>query len=159
METELSALITELGVRLQYKKQTLAVAESCTGGGISQAITHIAGGSQWFECGFVTYSNRSKINMLGLNPKTLNDFGAVSQNTALEMVAGVLNKSQVNTAIAVTGIAGPTGGSEDKPVGTVFIAWQNKNSPAMVKKYLFKGNREVIRQQVIVHALKGVKIP
>ncbi|MCK4492884.1 MAG: CinA family protein, partial [Methylococcales bacterium] len=145
VDIELKSLIIDLGQQLQAKKRTLAVAESCTGGGISQAITHITGCSQWFDCGFVTYSNRSKINMLGLNSKTLNDFGAVSQNTALEMVGCVLNKSQVNTAIAVTGIAGPEGGRDDKPVGTVFIAWQNQNSPAVVKKYLFNGNRESIR--------------
>ncbi|MCK5897680.1 MAG: CinA family protein [Methylococcales bacterium] len=159
MDAKLKSLITELGQKLQYKKRTLAVAESCTGGGISHAITDIAGSSLWFDCGFVTYSNQSKINMLGLNPKTLEDFGAVSENTALEMVQGALKKSQVDIAIAVTGIAGPSGGSSDKPIGTVFIAWQNKNSPAVVKQYLFEGNREAIRQQVIVHALKGVKIP
>lgn len=153
METQLITLATQLGKWLQQQGSMLAVAESCTGGGIAQVMTEIAGASQWFERGVVTYSNASKIEMLGVNQETLEQFGAVSANTALEMVAGVLKNSHADYAISVTGIAGPTGGSKEKPVGTVFIAWQGKNTPAVVKKYLFKGNRLQIRQQAIEQAL------
>jgi len=146
-------LATELGRKLQQQRLMLAVAESCTGGGIAHVITEIAGSSHWFERGFVTYSNESKIEMLGVNQQTLDIFGAVSANIALEMVSGVLKNSHADYAISVTGIAGPSGGSKEKPVGTVFIAWQHKNSPAIVKKYLFKGDRLQIRQQAIEQAL------
>ncbi|MCK5729281.1 MAG: CinA family protein [Methylococcales bacterium] len=159
VDIELKSLITELGQTLQANNLVLSVAESCTGGGISEAITAIAGSSHWFDCGFVSYSNQSKIKMLAVKPKTLEIFGAVSDKTALEMVAGVLKKSQADSAVAVTGIAGPAGGNVDKPIGTIFIAWQSQNSTAIVKRYLFKGDRDEIRQQVIVQALKGVKIP
>ena len=155
METQLITLATKLGQWLQQQGSMLAVAESCTGGGIAQVITEITGSSEWFERGFVTYSNLSKIEMLGVNQPTLEQFGAVSANTALEMVSGVLRNSHADYAISVTGIAGPTGGSEEKPVGTVFIAWQSKNTPAIVKKYLFKGSRQQIRQQAIAQALMG----
>ena len=153
METQLIPLAIALGKRLQQQGSMLAVAESCTGGGIAQVITEIAGSSHWFERGFVTYSNDSKIEMLGVNQQTLEQFGAVSANTALEMVSGVLKNSHADYAISVTGIAGPTGGSKEKPVGTVFIAWQAKNSQAIVKEYLFKGDRLQIRQQAIAQAL------
>ncbi|MDQ7091476.1 MAG: CinA family protein [Methylococcales bacterium] len=156
MDQKLIILAAELGKKLQQQTLTLAVAESCTGGGISQVITEIAGSSHWFDRGFITYSNRAKIDMLGVSETTLNQSGAVSEETALEMVAGVLKYSPVDWAISVTGVAGPDGGSEEKPVGTVFIAWQTKTTDPLVKHYLFKGDRHQIRQQVIVKALEGV---
>ncbi len=154
MEIKLISLVSNLGKKLQQQGLMIAVAESCTGGGIAQVLTEIAGSSQWFERGFITYSNHSKIEMLGVNQHTLEQFGAVSAKTALEMVEGVLTNSLANYAISVTGIAGPSGGSLEKPVGTVFIAWQYKNSLARVRKYLFKGSRQQIRQQAIIEALK-----
>lgn len=156
MENELTNLATESGQELQRKGFILAVAESCTGGGIAQTITEIAGSSKWFDRGFITYSNQAKEQMLGVNPKTLKQWGAVSAETALEMAQGVLENSDADCAISVTGIAGPDGGSVEKPVGTVFIGWKLKNTDAKVKKYLFKGNRHEIRQQAILSSLKGL---
>lgn len=154
METTFIKLATELGKKLQQQGLTLAVAESCTGGGISHIMTEIAGSSQWFDRGFITYSDCAKIEMLGVCQQTLEQFGAVDAHTALEMVQGVLKNSHANCAIAVTGIAGPGGGSVEKPVGTVFIAWHNKNTEPVIRQYMFTGNRQQIRQQSIVQALK-----
>ncbi len=147
------ALAEEAGKRLQQKGTMLAVAESCTGGGIAQAITEIAGSSQWFDRGFVTYSNLAKEQMLGVHTETLEQFGAVSAETAVEMAEGVLQNSDADYAISVTGVAGPGGGSAEKPVGTVFIAWCGKNATATTKKYLFDGNRQQVRQQAMESAL------
>ena len=134
----------------------IATAESCTGGWAAQVITHTAGSSAWFERGFVTYSNQAKIDMLGVRAETLEKFGAVSQETAAEMATGALKKSNAMISLAITGIAGPTGGSPGKPVGTVCFAWCCVGEKAVAETALFAGDREAIRRQAVVHALRGL---
>jgi len=143
-----------LGRQLGLRGWKLAVAESCTGGGIAHAVTDISGSSAWFDRGFVTYSNQSKIDMLGVKVQTLESFGAVSKQTALEMAEGTLMHSEADMALAVTGIAGPSGGSADKPVGTVFVAWIVKNFTAECTHLRLSGNRQEIRQQAIDYCLE-----
>lgn len=152
MNKELIELAEQLGQALSRKGLTLAIAESCTGGGICQLLTEIAGSSHWFERGFVCYSNHSKIQMLAVKPETLALYGAVSQETALEMVQGALTYSEANCSIAVTGIAGPGGGSIEKPVGTVFIALQTQAHKVCYEKH-FNGNRHEIRLQTVNFAV------
>jgi nicotinamide-nucleotide amidase len=152
MNHELIALAEQLGEILRAKNLKIAIAESCTGGGLCQIMTEVAGSSAWFECGFVTYSNASKMKMLGVTARTLEQFGAVSAETALAMVSGTITASAVDCAIAITGIAGPSGGSQEKPVGTVFIALQTEKNRVCYKKH-FNGTRHEIRQQVLKFAL------
>ena len=147
-------LAENLGQHLQALGLRLVLAESCTGGGIAQAVTDVSGSSAWFDRGFVTYSNAAKIEMLGVQQSTIEEYGAVSEATALEMVSGALRYSHAELAFAVTGIAGPEGGSAAKPVGTVFIAWQLRNQGAHCVKKLFAGDRISVRQQVIVYCLQ-----
>jgi nicotinamide-nucleotide amidase len=149
-----TANAAQLGQLLQARQLQIAVAESCTGGLIAQTLTAIAGSSAWFERGFVTYSNAAKIEMLGVQPKTLAEFGAVSAETALEMVAGVLKHSAADCAIAVTGIAGPGGGSAIKPVGTVFIAWAMQGRENYCAEAHFEGDRQAVRLKTAERALR-----
>ncbi len=149
----LDRLASSLGAALKARNWLLATAESCTGGGIGEAITRIAGSSQWFDRGFVTYSNHAKQEMLGVSPQTILQFGAVSEETAREMVRGALERSRAQIAVAVTGVAGPNGGSALKPVGTVCIAWMIKDAPPSAKTFHFDGGREEVRYQTIVAAL------
>ncbi|MDD2722454.1 MAG: CinA family protein [Methylovulum sp.] len=155
VDGELLALAGQLGRFLTAHGKIITVAESCTGGWIAQTITDVPGSSAWFERGFVTYSNQAKIDMLGVNPQTIEHYGAVSEETATEMVAGALVHSSANCAIAVTGVAGPDGGAPDKPVGTVFIAWKNKGEKSIVVKKQFSGDRHQIRAQSVKTALEG----
>jgi nicotinamide-nucleotide amidase len=143
----LTALATELGAALKARGYTLALAESCTGGMVAETITRVAGSSAWFDRGFVTYSNQAKIDMLGVSPETLEEFGAVSEQTAAEMVLGALKHSPANIAGSVTGIAGPDGGNALKPVGTVCFAWVNSTQSISTATQHFAGNRQQIRQQ------------
>ena len=154
MDSELLALAEQLGLQLKACGKTMATAESCTGGGIAQIVTEIAGSSAWFDRGFVTYSNNAKVQMLAVKPETLEQFGAVSEQTALAMVKGALHYSLADCAIAVTGIAGPDGGSQEKPVGTVFIARCYKNKAAEVAEKHFLGSRYQIRTQTVKTALE-----
>jgi len=140
----------------RQRRLLLATAESCTGGWAAQVITHTAGSSAWFERGFVTYSNEAKVDMLGVRAETLEKFGAVSQETAAEMAAGALNNSNALISLAITGIAGPTGGSPGKPVGTVCFAWCGVGEAAEAETAVFAGDREAIRRQAVVHALRGL---
>jgi nicotinamide-nucleotide amidase len=156
MESELIRISEQLGRLLKTTGKTLATAESCTGGWIAQTITDVPGSSAWFDRGFVTYSNAAKVQMLGVNPQTLEQYGAVSAETATEMVNGALAHSDADIAVAVTGIAGPDGGTSDKPVGTVFIAWANRNGLVRVEKKRFSGNRRQIREQTVKNAIEGV---
>jgi nicotinamide-nucleotide amidase len=133
----------------------LTTAESCTGGGVAQAITDIAGSSRWFERGFVTYTNTAKIEMLGVSPETLIQHGAVSEATVREMVAGALAHSHAQIALAVSGIAGPTGGTPDKPIGTVWFAWGIANETIVAQRHQLQGDRAAIRQQSVDIALQG----
>ena len=153
MEKEIFILATKLGETLKEKKIKIATAESCTGGGVAQALTDIAGSSAWFDRGFVSYSNPAKVQMLQVKQGSLDEKGAVSKQVAIEMAEGALVNSDADLAVSVTGIAGPTGGSDEKPVGTVYIACKIKGKNSLCKKYLFSGNRQLIRQQTIQHAL------
>ncbi|MCF8197717.1 MAG: nicotinamide-nucleotide amidohydrolase family protein [Sulfuritalea sp.] len=137
-------------------KVLIATAESCTGGWAAQAITHTAGSSEWFERGFVTYSNEAKIEMLGIRPVTLEKHGAVSQEIAAEMAEGALKYSNAMISLSITGIAGPTGGSPGKPVGTVCFAWCRTGEKATADTVIFAGNREEIRRQAVIYALQGL---
>ena len=153
---DLIKLSTQIGDLLKAKRYTLALAESCTGGLASATITDIAGSSAWFENGFITYSNAAKQSMLGVSEATLNQYGAVSEQTASEMVSGALNHSQANLAASITGIAGPAGGSADKPVGTVCFAYAIKNQPVTTITHHFTGNRQAIRHQSVIQLLNGL---
>ncbi len=158
MDHELFILAQVVGQALQSQQKSLVTAESCTGGWIAQALTDVPGSSLWFDRGFVTYSNAAKIQMLGVKPETLQRFGAVSAQTVTEMVIGALLHSDADVAIAVTGIAGPSGGTEEKPVGTVFIAWASKVAGYKVLQQCFSGDRQDIRRQTVLMALKGLTV-
>jgi nicotinamide-nucleotide amidase len=158
MDNELFELAQQLGQLLNSKGKKIATAESCTGGWIAQMITEVSGSSAWFDRGFVTYSNAAKMQMLGVKPETLDKFGAVSVQTATEMVTGTLAHSDADCAIAVTGIAGPDGGTAEKPVGTVFIAWADKNKDVKVVQKKLMGNRHQIRRQTVKIALEGLEL-
>jgi nicotinamide-nucleotide amidase len=149
-------LAAQVGGLLKSHGLMLATAESCTGGGVAQAITDVAGSSGWFERGFVTYSNLSKQQMLGVREETLKQHGAVSEMTVREMVAGALQHSDAQVALAVSGIAGPDGGTADKPVGTVWFAWGIKHGETHAQRHQLKGNRAEIRAQAVHIALQGV---
>jgi nicotinamide-nucleotide amidase len=150
-----NALAAKVGKRLKAARSMLVTAESCTGGWVSQAATGVAGSSAWFERGFVTYSNAAKQEMLGVRKSTLKKHGAVSEETAREMAKGALKKSRGRIAVAVTGIAGPTGGSDAKPVGTVCFSWATRRLQRSEMRR-FKGNRESVRRQSVIRALEGV---
>jgi len=158
MDNELFEIAQQLGQLLKSKEKKIATAESCTGGWIAQTITEVSGSSAWFDRGFVTYSNAAKMQMLGVNSETLDKFGAVSAQTATEMANGALAHSDADCTIAVTGIAGPDGGTVDKPVGTVFIAWAYKNEGVKVVQKELTGNRREIRWQTVKIALEGLKL-
>jgi nicotinamide-nucleotide amidase len=152
----LTALAKRVGAKLKARGLTLATAESCTGGWVSQAVTAIAGSSDWFDRGFVTYSDAAKREMLGVKAGTLARHGAVSEQTAREMAAGALAHSRAQVALAITGIAGPSGGSPEKPVGTVCFAWAWKDAAPAAQTRQFKGDRERVRRQSVRTALRGV---
>ncbi|MFH4664467.1 nicotinamide-nucleotide amidase [Vibrio cidicii] len=156
MTVSITALSGQLGEQLKQHKQILATAESCTGGGVASAITDIAGSSGWFDRAFVTYSNDAKMEMLGVSAETLEQHGAVSEEVVEEMARGALNHSRATIAIAISGIAGPDGGTELKPVGTVCFAWLDKNGWQSKETCLFPGDRAAIRQAAVLHALQVV---
>jgi nicotinamide-nucleotide amidase len=152
----LIALAARLGARLKRRRLKLATAESCTGGWIAQALTSVAGSSVWFERGFVTYSNEAKKEMLGVRSATLARYGAVSEETARSMAAGALSRSRAQVSVAVTGVAGPGGGTKHKPVGMVCIAWSRKRAAPVSVTLHFRGGRESVRRQSVVAALQGL---
>lgn len=156
-DDDLRALAERVGTRLRASHHMLVTAESCTGGWIAKVVTDIAGSSEWFDCGMAVYSYEAKQAMLGVNPHTLEQFGAVSRETAIEMVSGALVHSGASIAVAVTGIAGPGGGSADKPVGTVWIAWKRRGGYADAQVFHFDGDREAVRRQTVAGALRGVE--
>lgn len=148
-----ATLASTLGFTLKQHGYALALAESCTGGMVAQAITDIAGSSAWFDRGFVTYSNAAKIEMLNVSATTLETYGAVSEQTAAEMVTGALKHSHAHIAGSITGIAGPDGGSAQKPVGTVCFAWLGSNLPLATSTQQFTGDRKAIREQATTFLL------
>ncbi len=150
------ALAARLGALLAAQGATVATAESCTGGLIAGAITDIAGSSAWFDRGFVTYSNAAKVAMLGVGPSTLDDHGAVSEAVAREMAEGAIARSDADFALAVTGVAGPGGGTPDKPVGTVCIAWVRRGTAAQATTRHFAGDRAAVRAASVEAALAGL---
>jgi nicotinamide-nucleotide amidase len=152
----MSALARKIAAALIARRAMLATAESCTGGWVSEVLTAIAGSSAWFERGFVTYSNAAKEEMLGVRRATLEQHGAVSEPVAVEMALGALAHSHASVALAVTGIAGPSGGSAEKPVGTVCFAWAVAGRPARAETRRFPGDREAVRRQSVERALQGV---
>jgi len=153
MNVQLEYFATELGARLQKHGYYLVVAESCTGGWVAEAITSVPGSSHWFDRGFVAYSEAAKREMLGVDPDTLAKYGAVSEQTALEMLKGALARSKAQVGIAITGIAGPTGGTAQRPVGTVWIAYAFAGS-IYAQRSFFSGDRRSIRHQAAVTALQ-----
>lgn len=153
---ELEALARTAGELLEKRGHMLATAESCTGGWVAQAITSVAGSSKWFDRGFVTYSNMAKREMLGVKTAVLSRFGAVSVQTARAMAEGALGHSRAQVALAVTGIAGPSGGTPEKPVGTVCFAWAGAGRATVSRRQLFAGDRQAVRRQAVATALAGL---
>ncbi|UPG91597.1 CinA family protein [Luteibacter aegosomaticola] len=155
-DAALNVLAQQVATAALEKRVMVATAESCTGGWISKALTDLAGSSAWFEAGVVTYSYSAKEALLGVNPRTLERTGAVSEETVLEMVSGALARYAAGVAVAVTGIAGPSGGTADKPVGTVWIGWKRRGGYAHATVYHFAGDREAVRRQTVAAALAGI---
>ena len=155
-DAELKALAEQVATAAQQRRLMLVTAESCTGGWIAKALTDLPGSSAWFDAGVVTYSYEAKQALLGVNPRTLERTGAVSEETALEMVSGALSRFGAGMAVAVTGIAGPSGGTPDKPVGTVWIGWKRRGGYARAEVFHFDGDREQVRRQTVETALEGL---
>jgi nicotinamide-nucleotide amidase len=153
---EIDALARDLGMRLSARGWLCATAESCTGGLVAGAITEIAGSSAWFDRGFVTYSNEAKAELLGVPVSVLDEHGAVSEPTARAMAEGALARSRAAIAVAITGVAGPGGGSPDKPVGLVCFAWAVRAGPTRVVTRRFPGDRAAVRRAAVIAALAGL---
>ena len=153
---DLEKLAAEVGIQLAKRKWMLATAESCTGGWVAAAMTAIAGSSAWFERGFVTYSNEAKREMLGVPAELIERHGAVSEEVARAMAAGALRHSRAQIALSITGVAGPSGGTAEKPVGLVCFGWAAGNLSQMVETKRFLGDREAVRRASVIHALQGV---
>jgi nicotinamide-nucleotide amidase len=148
-------LAARIGERLRAANAILVTAESCTGGWAAQVVTSVAGSSAWFERGFVTYSNAAKQELLGVRAETLSSHGAVSEETAREMARGALERSHASVALSITGVAGPAGGTREKPVGMVCFAWSRGGEVHSETRY-FSGDRESVRRQSVILALEGV---
>ncbi|WP_199898360.1 nicotinamide-nucleotide amidase [Methylobacillus glycogenes] len=155
-DAELLSLAQQLGAALAQQSSQLSLAESCTGGWVAQCATAIPGSSAWLERGFVTYSNAAKQEMLGVGADTLQAFGAVSEATAKEMALGALAYSHADLSAAITGIAGPEGGSAEKPVGTVCFGWAHRDGRLWTRRLQFAGDREAVRRQAVKTALQGL---
>jgi nicotinamide-nucleotide amidase len=156
LDSRLFDLAAQVGQALKAKGWMLVTAESCTGGWVGEAVTMVSGSSEWFERGFITYTNVAKQEMLGVKAATLEAYGAVSEQTVREMVAGALANSHGHVAVAVSGVAGPTGGTPAKPVGTVCLAWGIRGvEPTAVTRH-YAGDREAVRRQSVVEVLEGV---
>lgn len=156
-DDELRVVAEAVGARLRAARDYLVTAESCTGGWIAKTVTDIPGSSEWFDCGMVAYSYEAKQALLGVRAETLEIFGAVSREAVVEMVSGALVHSGAGVAVAVTGIAGPGGGSEDKPVGTVWIGWKRRGGYARAEVFHFDGDRDQVRRQTVAAALRGLE--
>jgi nicotinamide-nucleotide amidase len=156
MTQDLQGLARQVGEALQARDARLVTAESCTGGWVAKEITGIPGSSAWFDMGFVSYSNQAKQTLLGVLAETLQEQGAVSEATVAEMAAGALERSGADVALAVSGIAGPGGGTADKPVGLVCFGWQTRAGYRYTASERFAGDREAVRAQAVARALQGV---
>lgn len=156
-DAAVKALAERVGKVLARHHQMLVTAESCTGGWIAKSVTDIEGSSGWFDCGLAAYSYEAKQALLDVRAETLMRHGAVSEETVLEMVSGALVHSGASIAVAVTGIAGPGGGIEDKPVGTVWIGWKRRGGYPVTRLHTFKGDRDAVRRQTVAAALEGLE--
>jgi nicotinamide-nucleotide amidase len=156
-DSELHARAAHFGARLLEARLKLASAESCTGGWVAKVATEVPGSSGWFDCAFVAYSYDAKEAMLGVPRQTLEQHGAVSRETVIEMVRGALSRSRADLAVAITGIAGPTGGTKDKPVGTVWIAWGFGHHRPVAEIFHFAGDRDAIRRATVAEAFSGLE--
>jgi len=157
-ESEVIDLATQLGELLVARSYHISTAESCTGGLLAACFTDVPGASNWFEQSWVTYSNDAKTNRLGVNSATLQQYGAVSEQTVLEMANGARAKAQADIAVAISGIAGPDGGTQDKPVGTVWIGWSLSEQLTDAERAVFVGNRQQVRNAALIAALSGTII-
>ena len=155
-DAELLMLAGEVATEVEQRKLMLVTAESCSGGWIAKTLTDLPGSSAWFDAGVVTYSYEAKEALLGVNPRTLEHAGAVSEETVLEMVSGALARFGAGVAVAVTGIAGPSGGTPGKPVGTVWIGWKRRGGYGHARLFHFPGDREAVRRQTVAAALIGL---
>jgi len=155
MSTDVEALVTRLAAALLQRRQKICTAESCTGGLIAKSCTDLAGSSDWFDRGFVTYSNQAKSDMLAVPPALIDGYGAVSEPVAVAMAAGALRASGTDYAVAVTGVAGPAGGSADKPVGTVWIALASAGEQ-QARLHRIDGDRAAVREATLVAALEAL---
>jgi len=156
MDDELYRLAECVGNALKQRAMMLVTAESCTGGWVGEAVTAVPGSSGWYDRGFVTYTNEAKQEMLGVAAATLATYGAVSEQTVREMASGALHNSHAQAALAISGIAGPGGGTAEKPVGTVCIAWALANGVVASERREFAGGRREVRQQAVERALQGL---
>ena len=156
-EDDVTDAARALGRLCLKKRVVVATAESCTGGGVATAITRISGSAKWFDRAFVTYSNEAKMEMLGVRQNTLKRFGAVSEEVAREMARGALRRSPADLSVAITGIAGPTGGSRRKPVGTVWFAWAARGQLVQARHFRFAGDRVAVRIQSVAVAIQGLR--
>jgi nicotinamide-nucleotide amidase len=153
---ELHQLAAELGDKLRARGWMLATAESCTGGWVGHLLTSLPGSSNWYERGFITYANAAKVEMLGVPAETLENYGAVSEETASAMAAGALRNSHAQATLAISGIAGPGGGTPQKPVGLVCYGWALQDGTVMSSTCRLDGDREEIRSRAVAAALRGL---
>ena len=153
-DSELMQLSEQVGLALKARGATVTTAESCTGGWVAKAITDIAGSSAWFERGFVTYSNEAKAQMIGVREETLAQHGAVSEPVVVEMAIGALKAARAHFAVSISGIAGPDGGSKEKPVGTVWFAFASASGEGITRRECFSGDRDAVRRQATAYALQ-----
>ena len=151
-------LAQQLGEKLAAKSLCCAVAESCTGGRLAAAITEISGSSQWFDRGFITYSNQAKTDLLGVSDLLIQSEGAVSDAVVRAMAEGAFSASRADLTVAVSGIAGPTGGTTEKPVGFVWLAWSGRSAVSLTQSYCFEGDRFSVRTQAVCTALEGLLV-
>jgi len=156
MSNQFSSQVQKLAKQCLENNITIACAESCTGGWLSHAMVSEAGSSAWFDCGLVTYSNEAKQKLLGLEKKTLDFYGAVSKEVAQDMALGLLQRSSADITVSITGIAGPEGGSDEKPVGTVWLAWATRKGKMQTAHHVFSGDRTAVREQAVGVALDGL---
>lgn len=156
-DSELEIIARRVSAALLAHGQVLAPVESCTGGWVAKLLTDLSGSSAILDCGFVTYSNAAKQRLVGVSAETLDEFGAVSEETAKEMAGGALLNSNASVSLSITGVAGPGGGTEQKPVGMVCFGWANKEGLLESETCHFEGDRDAVRRQSVAHALQGVE--
>lgn len=155
MTNDIIELVTKVGEAMEAKRWMLSTAESCTGGGIAYSITEVPGSGDWFDCGFVTYTNTAKADMLDVPNAVIAQFGAVSEEVAAAMASGAVANSSADIAVSTTGIAGPTGAVPGKPLGTVCFGWAH-GGQVHTERLVFQGDRHAVREQAVAHALRGL---